>query len=366
MKLTRTSLAFGILFSILSILCSCSPQTNADHTQVPLKQESKISTKTELDPGAGVIFRDQQDNLWLASREQGVYRYDGEKLRLFTAEDGLKSYRIIRVQEDQLGNLYFDTPEGVHKLEGERLSVLPVVDAKESPNEWKSEPGNLWFSSGWHHSGPFRYDGENLYSLQFPKNRMENEFYSQYPHASFNPYGIYEIFKDSKGSIWFGTSSLGIYLFDGQDLSWMYEAQLTETPGGGAFGIRSIAEDKAGNYWICNAKYKYSLSPNTSKGDGLQPLSYTRQIGIENIEEEDLYFLSMETDRDGNVYMFANEAGLWLNNGEELSRFFIKDADRNISPTSMYQDHTGTFWFGTEQDGIYHFDGYTFEKFSIE
>ena len=54
------------------------------------------------------------------------------------------------------------------------------------------------------------------------------------------------MYEDSRGNIWFGTSNLGIYLFDGTEISWMYENHLIETPEGGNFGVRSIAEDQDG------------------------------------------------------------------------------------------------------------------------
>ena len=220
----------------------------------------------------------------------------------------------------------------------------------------------MWFRVGWDRNGPYRFDGENLIKLKFPKNKMEDEFYKKYPNASFNPYGIFSVYKDSKDNIWFGTANMGIYLFDGKEISWMYENHLTEIPGGGDFGIRSMIEDEDGNYWICNANYKYTLLPYDSVNDGLQSINYKRKVGIENIEKEDLYFYSMETDHNGNLLMFAKEYGLWLNNGNELIQFFIKDGEQNIPPTSIYKDNQGTLWFGTSKYGIYKYNGITFEK----
>jgi len=366
MKLKKKYLLIGMLFSILTTLYSCNSQGKRDNAQILLKQESNIGNKTELDSKATVIYQDKKDNLWLASEEKGVYRYDGENLIFFTSNDGLKSYRIISVQEDNVGNLYFDTPEGVYKYNGEIFAALSVVDSKESENEWKSEPGDLWFRIGWDKNGPYRFDGKNLYHLKFPKNKMEDEFYKKYPNASFNPYGIYSLYKDNQGNIWFGTAYFGIYLFDGKEISWMYENQLTEIPGGGDFGIRSMIEDEDGNYWICNANYKYTLFSNDSVSDELKSINYKRQVGIENIVKGDLYFYSMETDNNGNLLMFAKEYGLWLNNGKELTPFFIKAGEQNISPTSMYKDNQGTFWFGTDKYGIYKYNGNTFKKFKVK
>lgn len=355
-----------MVFSILTTFSSCNGKTNTHNPQILIKQEFNSSKKTKLDSRATVIFRDKKENLWFMEKEKGVYRYDGENLTLFTSNDALGSYRIISVQEDNLGNLYFDTPEGVFKYDGEKFSTLPIVESKESEDEWKAEPGDLWFRIGWDKNGPYRFDGENLYHLKFPKNRMEDEFYEKYPNASFNPYAIYSIYKDSKGNIWFGTSNLGVYLFDGNEISWMYENQWIETPKGGNFGVRSITEDQDGNYWICNANYKYTLLPNDQEVDGLKSINYKRQIGIDIKGRENLYFLSMELDTNGDLLMFANEDGLWRNNGKQLTQFFIKDAERNITPTSIYKDIQGILWFGADKHGLYKFNGNSFEKFKIK
>lgn len=366
MRTDKVYLTLGVVFSILSTFCACSGQAKTDDRSTALAQKVDSNEKLELDAQADVIFRDSRANVWFASREQGVYKYDGTDLALFTSDDGLGSYRILGVQEDDSGNVYFDTPEGIYKYDGEIFTTLAIAESGEAGHAWTSEPGDMWFRMGWDKSGPFRYDGKKLYHLKFPENEMADDYFRQYPNSSFNPYGIYSLYEDSKGNVWCGTSSFGIYMFDGQTVSWMYEDHLTTTPAGGSFGIRSIGEDRDGNYWICHPKYKYTLLPNETEGDGFVPLNYSRQIGIDNLAEDDLYFYSMELDANGNLFMFANEDGLWKNDGEKLTPFFIELGGENISPTSMYKDDEGIFWFSTESNGIYQYDGNHFERFQIE
>ena len=114
---------------------------------------------------------------------------------------------------------------------------------------------------------------------------------------------------------------MGIYIFDGQEISWMYEKHLSETPEGGNFGIRSIVQDKDGYYWICNTKYKYSLLPNNPDSKELKSLNYTREIGID--AQEHLYFLSMHSNNHKDILMATYQNGVWLNNGKVLTEFFI-------------------------------------------
>ncbi len=350
-----------IIPGILAIATACN---GGGYNNSPETQEATGNIVTELDLNAAVIYQDKKGHFWFGSREMGVYKYDGESLVLFDKNDGLCSYTILSVQEDDSGNLYFDTLDGVCKYDGEKFTTLTVTESGNSQNEWRSAPGDLWFRMGWSHSGPFKYDGKNLQYLAFPKNKMADEFYKDHPDAPYNPYGLYSLFKDSKGNIWFGTANLGIYFFDGKELSWMYENQLTETPGGGAFGIRSIAEDGKGNYWICNANYKYTLLPNDTTSSTLKSMNYQRQIGIE--DNKGLYFLSILSDDNGDMWMLTYDQGVWRNNGKTLEPVFIKYNGVKILPTSMYKDRQGNIWLGTSKQGIYIYNGKTFEKFRIK
>lgn len=361
MKLIQHYLTLIILLGALTIAASCNGE---GYNNSPPSQATAGSIVAEFDLKAAVIYHDSKGQVWFGSPETGVYKYDGNNLVLFTKNDGLCSYTILSVQEDHAGNLYFDTPDGVCRYDGEKFTTLPVTETGNSENEWTSEASDLWFRMGWTHNGPYKYDGKNLYHLAFPKNKIADEFYKAHPDASYNPYGLYSLFKDSKGNIWFGTANLGIYLFDGKELSWMYEKQLTETSNGGAFGIRSIAEDGAGYYWICNANYKYTLLPNDTGSSGLKAMNYTRQTGIE--KNQGLYFLSILSDDNGDLWMRTYEQGIWRNNGTELEQVLINDDTRDISPTSMYKDQQGNIWFGTGEHGIYKFNGKTFEKFEIK
>ncbi|MBL4604215.1 MAG: hypothetical protein JKY02_00680 [Flavobacteriaceae bacterium] len=122
MKIIKNYLTFFMLLSILTLFSSCIGQEKTT-LQTETKQNSIISNVTELDPKAAVIYQDKKDNFWFASEEKGVYRYDGKNVVLFTSNDGLSSYRILSVQEDNFGNLYFDTPEGVYQYDGQKFTT---------------------------------------------------------------------------------------------------------------------------------------------------------------------------------------------------------------------------------------------------
>ncbi|WP_425412714.1 two-component regulator propeller domain-containing protein [Lewinella cohaerens] len=221
---------------------------------------------------------------------------------------------------------------------------------------------------GWGKGGPYRYDGDSLYYLEFPKSDLADTFYAEYPNSSYNPYDIYSWYKDSKGNVWFGTVSLGVCRYDGTSVSWLYEEQLTKTPSGGDFGIRSIVEDKDGYFWFSNSRYRYEILPTSTERNGTDYIDYKRENGVgysdKNKEIEYPYFMSIVEDNDGNLWLDSD--GLWQNNGEQLTPFSIGNRRSNESLISIYKDNNGDLWASVPNDGTYKFNGEAFERFHFE
>lgn len=371
MKYKTKAIPTILLFGILAIFSSCKGQKPSESKDVLDSQNKAVAigeiVSEIVDEGITVIFQDKNENYWFAGGDEGAYKYDGKNLVFFTLKDGLCNKTITRIQEDKHGNIYFDTPECISKFDGQKFTTLTVIDSSITKNEWKLEPDDLWFGMGWDKNGPFRYDGESLHYLEFPKTELADEFYAKYPNVSYSPYGIYTMYNDKEGSVWFGTASLGVCRYDGQSLSWLYEEQLSKTPSGGDFGFRSIIEDKDGYFWFCNTRHRYEILPNSTEKNGTSYLNYKRENGIGklggNNESDFPYFLSIAKDNNGDLWMATYDEGVWRNNGKELIHYPIKDGFKNVLLFSIYKDKEGTLWLGTHNAGVYKFNGYDFERF---
>ena len=355
-----------ILFALMGmvlVLPGCTGKPSTDNTD-KLRGKPPIGTVvTAMDGHARLLYHDSKENYWFGSKAMGVYKYDGHALTLFTTNDGLCSHMVLSIQEDDAGNLYFDTPNGICKYNGERFSKLEVAEGSKADRQWQTAQGDLWFSMGWQHNGPFRYDGQSLHPLAFPENEKATEFYTKYPNAAYNPYGIFLIYQDSKQNSWFGTANLGIYMFDGKQLHWQYDSSWTERPNGQVFGIRSIAEDPNGFYWICHAHSKYQLLPGRPVNGGLKYINLQAQAGF--VDENELWFIHMQADNDGVIWMLTFEQGVWKNDGTTLTQHFILVNGKKVSPNAVYLDRKGTLWFGTDGHGIYQYNGQEFVKFEL-
>ena len=322
-----------------------------------------------MDKSIMIIFQDRNDNFWFGSNRQGVYKYDGKVFTHFTVEDGLCNNQIWGIQEDKLGNIYFDTGECISKFDGQTFNTLTLIDENSSTIEWKLEADDLWFKGRLNENGPYRYDGKSLYHLEFPKHELEDEFYSRFPNVSYSPYGIYTIYKDGKGNIWFGTSTLGVCRYDGKSLSWISEDELTELDDGPAPGVRSIIEDEDGNYWFSNSLYRYSVYHDGAIGQEKGIINYEKLKGINHFrgyhEGDFTSYMSITDDGNGNLWMATYDAGVWRYDGEKITHYPVYDGNTNITLFSIYKDNRGGLWLGTHHAGAYKFNGKTFEKFKL-
>lgn len=318
-------------------------------------------TVTQLDKTIWTIYQDKKSNYWFGSKENGVYFYNGQRLKHITTENGLVSNEIRGIQEDANGNVYFDTEKGVSKFDGRTFKTLQITNPASPLNDWVLKPDDLWFRMGFK-SGAYRFDGKYLYYLKFPTSPQENMFYMKNPNTSLKPYGLYTIYKDRKGYMWFGTASLGVCRYDGRVLSWHYEEQLQTTPNGGDFGTRAIFEDKNGKFWINNTRFRYVIETY-----GYKSVTFKKESGIGYLNKtnkmEFPFFLSITEDNKGNLWMATYENGVWKYNGKELIHYPVKDGETDVLLFTIYKDNKGVLWLGTHNAGVYTFNGHTFEKF---
>jgi hypothetical protein len=261
-----------------------------------------------------------------------------------------------------MGNIFIETEQGVSKFDGHTFKTLQTANPESPTHNWHLEPDDLWFRMGFANNGPYRFDGEYLHYLKFPKSPQEYAFYRNNPGTNLKAYGLYTIYKDRKGIMWFGSASLGLCRYDGKTLSWHYEEQLQTTPEGGDFGARAIFEDKEGKFWINNTRFRYYIKPNSSIN-----LDFQKEDGIGHVDENNQinfpFFLSITEDNDGNLWLVTYDNGVWKFNGKGLSHYPVKDGETDVLLFTIFKDNKGVLWLGSHNAGVYKFNGHSFERF---
>lgn len=357
-----------LLLACTLFFSSCN-DTGKKHTGMePAIENSQAigDTVNQLSNNIMAIYQDTRKNYWFGSWRDGLYKYDGKSLIHITTKHGLPDNRVEEIKEDNLGNVYINTREGLCKYDGRQ--IVSIRESLLSNSKWSLQPGDLWFKS----TKPgyvCRYDGKWLTNLKIPKSKAGEEYVAKNPNA-FDPYGIYCIYKDSKGNIWFGTSLLGAFRYDGQSFDWISEPDVTEMHNGPANGVRSIAEDKNGDFWF-NTEYKYSIYNErnvTNKGTGSNTFyDRVKSIGsLDGKKDGDLNeYLSIIKDDDNHLWIAIYLNGVWKYDGVKIQHYPIQNNAKTIPVYCLYKDSNGAIWLGTQEHGAYKFNGQAFDKFTF-
>lgn len=337
------------LLCLFTLLTSCYGQTAEKINDS--KRFLRGDTVNELGSSIMVVYQDKGNVYWFGSWQTGIYRFDGKVLTNYSTKHGLPYNRIDEIKEDKLGNIYFTSCSPrptIVKFNGQSFTTIKATQS----NEWKLQPDDLWFRAGFQTEKVYRFDGKTLHELSLPK-----------PPNLPNAFEIYSIYQDHKGNIWFGTNPNGVCRYNGNSFDWITEEDVTEFRNEGANGVRSMTEDKNGDFWF-NTENRYSVYESTTlKGNKF----YTRHASIggldgntdSNLDE----YLSTVKDDKNNLWFVTYRDGVWKYDGTKITHYVVQDHSKDITVFSIYKDNNGDLWLGTHENGAYKFNGQTFEKF---
>ena len=347
----------------------CEPKADGkDHKPAVARGE----VVSELDKAICHVFQAKNGDYWFGSYDRGVYRYDGKTLVNFTTKDGLSYDHVGGIQEDKSGNIYFPTvsdsdadrrkpTHGVSRFDGKAFRQLAAPE--KATDAWKLQANDLWFGGGSDTGTVFRYDGKTLHRLELPTTKEGDDHFEKYPRSKFpnlkySPYDTYLIYKDGKGHMWFCTANLGVCRYDGKSFAWLPESELQN----GSFGTRSVVEDKDGKFWFCDSLHRYVVDrsdkagPRFKKEKGIRDAKDPTRPRIEGI-------MSAVVDSAGVLWMATYAEGVWRYDGKDVTRYPVKDGDKEITLFTISKDNQGVLWLGTHRAGAYKFNGKAFEKF---
>ncbi len=311
-------------------------------------------------------MQDSRGVYWFGSWGEGVYQYDGKNIIRYCLGDPLCHDSIVQIQEDKLGNLYFNTRGGITKYDGQTFTSLRVGDYLK--NEWRLSPDDMWFKGAQDSGCVYRYDGTTLHRLTFPKTiagetHIANFPRSAFPNMKFNPYDVYTIYEDTKSNLWFGTGTLGACRYDGNTFSWISPPECGHAELN--FGIRSILEDRDGKFWFSKSMYRYDFYSDDVRNENVN--WYKRESGIghpdAHDEEDFIYFLSSVLNRNGDMWMALYRGGVYKYDGKNLTHYPVRDGGKEINVFSIIEDQEGVLWLGTHEAGVYKFNGNEFVRF---
>jgi hypothetical protein len=359
--------SFLSITASLSLACFSIAETAIPgyqpHLDTTVSQAAVGDVVDRLGENLMLVYQDKRNQWWFGTWGDGLYRYDGTTIVHFTTKHGLSHNRVDQILEDSAGRLFFSTPSGVSCFDGETFSELQ----ESNSSDWKLMPGDLWFTNSKYDGKVLRYDGKTLHSLQLPKLKIGEEFLAKHQGAA-SPYGVYTIYRDELGHVWFGTAAVGACRYDGKSFEWLTSEDVNELHDGPANGVRSIVADHEGHFWF-NTRYRYAIhqSPRLLSNVPTPEGIFQRLPGMGSLDgkpDGEYEYMSITKDRNNALWLATYQNGAYCFDGKELKHYPIRDGSKTVTLFTVYVDRAGTIWLGTHEHGVYRFNGSSFDRFA--
>ena len=177
------------------------------------------------------VFQDQERNVWVGT-QNGLLRLSATAVKTITRANGLDEDDVVSVYQDPGGKIWIGTPAGgLHTLDGERArSYQPPTSAGDfhPRNLFTDSLGTQWFGSS----------GQGL--LQIGQGVVRRFRVSDGLRSN----NVRQVLRDRSGMVWIATGS-GLSRWDGRSIRTFY------LEDGLAYGgVRCLAEDANGDLLV--------------------------------------------------------------------------------------------------------------------
>jgi streptogramin lyase len=342
-----------ILFILTFQMSSCNGQVNEKTANVPIDTvpdnkalilRNNKTTFPQIHTNLNgmvrqfvrTMYQDKKGNYWFGTNGDGIISYDGQTLETITIEGINSRMRVMEIVEDKKGNIWFGTSEGLIKYDGEKFRTfsknegLPGDDA-EIWGLTIDKNGLIWVGSI---GGVSHFDGEKFIPFSLPDSIVEN------PQHMLSDKLVFKIIEDKNGNMWFATDGNGIFKYNSGKFT-----HLTTKTGLVDNNTADILEDSQGNIWIG------TFYGGVSKFDGKTYMNFTKDGIIAGAETYNFY-----EDSQGNIWFTAEGYGVYRYDGSNFKQFTTDDGLTSNVTQSILEDKKGQVWFGSWQ-GLCIFDG---------
>ncbi|MEO0778008.1 MAG: two-component regulator propeller domain-containing protein [Bacteroidota bacterium] len=337
-----------LLLALSGLLSACrgqgtSPTNGQHHSPITTSSVTKTEYKDPLFFIEGQlcqhlrqIHQDRQGNLWMGTNVYDLMRYDGDTLVYLTEADGFSGGRVTGILEDEAGNVWFATSEGLNRYDGEAFTLFPVQIDSMNSEVWSlllDSKGIFWVG---HNQGLSRFDGATFEHIPIPKPAVDQ------PNTIYAKNRISSIVEDRAGHLWLGTDGYGICKYDGQTFT-----HFTRQDGLCDNAIGELMVDRQNRLWIG------TFWGGLAKYDGEKFTNYTQDGVIQGSEVGGFF-----EDENGDIWFGVENNGVYQYDGSTFHHYY-QEAGLQGVVLDIYRDAEDRFWFGG-WGGLFRMDQGTF------
>lgn len=153
------------------------------------------------------IMEDKGGNIWFASSNNGVFRYDGKTITPIAEKEELGRSYAGGMAQDNSGNMWFTMKGGICQYDGKTFISLTTKDGLGGSEVWGiyiEKFGIIWITA---RGSTTRYD---------PSINISNpKAFTVFTEVDGINCCVQSMYQDKSGNMWWGTGQ-GLYRFDGK------------------------------------------------------------------------------------------------------------------------------------------------------
>ncbi|MCU1237001.1 MAG: histidine kinase [Candidatus Solibacter sp.] len=318
---------------------------------------ARFNTPSMTDDNVRALSVAPDGSLWAATDGGGLLHYWNGHFRTFGPREGLANEFVGAVLADRHGDVWAGTNRGLFRRHGEKfervdealhLSNIAFFSLRESPDGriFAGGPAGLFcFENGVLHFYSQVRDLDVVYQVGLARDgslwlgtnhglRIIGENAGD-PKPAYLKNMIGAILEDHEGNMWLGTEGNGLYRVHGdQEAVFRAPANLPDN------SILSILEDRDHSIWVGTADGLVRMSaPEVNVLNSRNGLASDNVVTIYCGQRANLWLTTIT----GQIFQYAN--------GRIIARELPPPAD-TLRIRGAFEDHTGAFWFGTDNQGV--------------
>ena len=260
------------------------------------------------------LLADGDRSLWVGT-DDGVVRWDGEKISAAGLPDSLRHFQALSIIADRDRNIWVGTDSrGVLRLNSKGVARFDVSESMTALFE--DREGSLWIG---HADGIERLRDSAFVTYSLPEG---------VPTDGSNP-----VYVDSEGRAWFPPVTGGLW--------WIRDGRHGRITADGLNQdvVYSVAGD-ARAVWV--GRQHGGLTELGFGDPSFRVKTYTRREGL---AQDSIY--SVYVTRDGTVWAGTLSAGVSRLRDGRFTNFTVADGLASNTVVSVLEGSDGTMWFAT-------------------
>jgi ligand-binding sensor domain-containing protein/serine phosphatase RsbU (regulator of sigma subunit) len=277
------------------------------------------------------ITEDHKGRIWIGTWGGGIALFEGENVRRFSTESGLKASKIYKIIEDVEGNILIsDQNNGLTIFKGEAFVTINEKEILPDPNVnaiFEDKTGSVWFGTN---AGISRYS---------PGSGKKPVIYNGATNSIYEDIRFFRADRD--GNLWIGANEGGVIMYNMKTSRFEAQPYINSILYQGG-QVKAMEIDRTNKLWI-----------GTVDGVAVGTIgeqNFARYTTLDSLTVS--LITSLYCDPNGDMWIGTEPRGSkpGLIKFDALkSKFKPISALPGIIPKTLVMDGDGVLWIGTGQ-----------------